>query len=161
MDFKNERTASRIPINRPTGSHHRQCCGAGVPTRCRRVVHFSADHENEPVFDRSQFLHSIADLKADIPRLKRRANLLNRSLFYSIPSAILTGLIIIVAFISALFRFPHEYGVGFLFTGALVALLLVDRPSASQELPSVTMIIAFRSFRDTPRKQDGHSYFRC
>ena len=73
------------------------------------------------MIDRLQFLHSIADLKADIPRLKRRANLLNRSLFYSIPSAILTGLIIIVAFISALFRFPHEYGVGFLFTGALVA----------------------------------------
>jgi Protein of unknown function (DUF2721) len=46
---------------------------------------------------------------------------LSRSLFYSILSAILTGLIIIVAFISAVFRFPHEYGVGLLFTVALGA----------------------------------------
>src|SRR3974390_3032704 len=61
------------------------------------------------VIDRSQFIHSIPEddaskafLKADLPRLKRRAALLNRSLFRSILSAIFTALIIIVAFISAL-----------------------------------------------------------
>ncbi len=79
------------------------------------------------VIDRAQFLHGIADdnaskshLKADIPRLRRRAELLNRSLFCSILSAILTALIIIVAFVSALFSLAHEYGVAILFMGALV-----------------------------------------
>ncbi len=79
------------------------------------------------VIDRAQFLHGIADgdsakayLKRDIPRLKRRAALLNRSLFCSILSAILTGLIIIVAFVSAMFSVAHEYGVALLFIAALL-----------------------------------------
>jgi len=79
------------------------------------------------VIDRAQFLHGIAEsdtsktyLKADIPRLRRRAALLNRSLFCSILSAILTALIIIVAFISAYFQIAHEYGAALLFIGALV-----------------------------------------
>jgi len=78
------------------------------------------------VIDRSQFLHSIgdgeasrSDLKADLPRLKRRAVLLNRALLCSILSAILTALIVIVAFISAMFNVAHEYGVALLFIGAL------------------------------------------
>ena len=56
------------------------------------------------VIDRSQFLHGITDgdgakayLKADIPRLKRRAALLNQSIFYSTVCAIITGSLIIVA----------------------------------------------------------------
>ncbi|MCP4617461.1 MAG: DUF2721 domain-containing protein [Bradyrhizobium sp.] len=79
------------------------------------------------VIDRSQFLHEISEgdgpkayLKADIPRLRRRASLLNRSLLCAIVSAILTALIIIVAFISAMFGVAHEYGVAMLFIGALV-----------------------------------------
>jgi Protein of unknown function (DUF2721) len=78
------------------------------------------------VIDRAQFLHGIVDsdgskayLKADIPRLRRRAVLLHRSLFCAIVSAILTSLIIIVAFISAMFSVAHEYGVAILFVGAL------------------------------------------
>lgn len=78
------------------------------------------------VVDRSQFLHGIPDdagpqsyLKSDIPRLKRRAKLLNRSLLGSIIAAILTALIIIVAFISAMMNVAHEYGVAILFMGAL------------------------------------------
>jgi hypothetical protein len=87
------------------------------------------------VIDRAQFLHGIVDsdttrshLKADIPRLHRRASLLNRSLFYSIAAAILTSLIIVVAFISAMFRVAHEYGAALLFIGALVlfCLSLID-----------------------------------
>src|SRR6516162_2951972 len=87
------------------------------------------------VVDRAQFLHGIGDadaskayLKADIPRLRRRAVLLNRALFCSILSAILTSLIIIVAFISAMFNLAHEYGVAILFVGALVTfcISLVD-----------------------------------
>src|SRR3974390_1015880 len=61
------------------------------------------------VIDRSQFLHGIVDdgsacsfLIATIPRRKRRAALLNRALLCAIISAILTSLIIIVAFISAI-----------------------------------------------------------
>ncbi len=79
------------------------------------------------IIERSQYLHSIADddaaktyLKTDIPRLKRRAALLNRSLFCAIVAAILTALIIIVAFVSAFYRVAHEYGVAFLFVAALI-----------------------------------------
>jgi hypothetical protein len=87
------------------------------------------------IIERSQYLHSIADddatkiyLKADIPRLRRRAALLNRALFYAIVAAILTALIIIVAFVSAFYRVAHEYGVAFLFIAALVTFCvsLVD-----------------------------------
>jgi hypothetical protein len=80
------------------------------------------------VIERSQYLHSIVDadasksyLKADIPRLQRRAALLNRSLLCSILAAILTALIIIVAFVSAFYHVAHEYGVAMLFVGALVS----------------------------------------
>jgi Protein of unknown function (DUF2721) len=70
------------------------------------------------VIDRSQLLHGIADtdhdrsyLKADIPRLKRRAALLNRSILYSTVCAIVTSLLIILAFVSAMLHLQHEYGV--------------------------------------------------
>jgi hypothetical protein len=78
------------------------------------------------VIDRSQFIHAIPDgdasrafLKADLPRLRRRAALLNRSLYCSIVAAILTALIIIVAFVSALLRVAHEYGIALLFMLAM------------------------------------------
>ena len=87
------------------------------------------------VIDRSQFVHNIPDddkskafLKADLPRLKRRAALLNRSLFRAILSAIFTALIIIVAFVSALLHLDHEYGAALLFMAALLTFCssLVD-----------------------------------
>ncbi len=80
------------------------------------------------VIDRSQFIYSIPEsdtsrsfLKADLPRLRRRAEILNRSLFYAVVSAIITALIIIVAFVSALLNLAHEYGVALLFIAALLA----------------------------------------
>jgi hypothetical protein len=83
------------------------------------------------IIDRSQFLHSIVDgdgaksyLKADIPRLKRRAALLNKSVFYATMCAIITALLIIVAFVSALFHMAHEYGVAILFVAALGFFIL-------------------------------------
>lgn len=83
------------------------------------------------VIDRSQFLHGIIDreaskayLKTDIPRLKRRAALLNQSIFYSTVSAIITGSLIIVAFVSAMLHMEHEYGVAFLFIAALIFFVL-------------------------------------
>jgi hypothetical protein len=83
------------------------------------------------VIDRSQFLHKITEsdeeksyLKADIPRLKRRAELLNRSVFYATMCAIVTALLIIVAFVSAILHLAHEYGVALFFIIALTFFLL-------------------------------------
>ena len=80
------------------------------------------------VIERSHFLNGITDvdasrahLRSDLPRLKRRATLLKRALLCSVLSAILTALIIIVAFISAFYHLAHEYGVALLFVGALIA----------------------------------------
>ena len=80
--------------------------------------------------DRSQFLHGIVDdetkayLKEDIPRLKRRAALLNQAVFYSTVCAIITSLLIIVAFVSAMLGLTHEYGVAILFIAALIFFVL-------------------------------------
>ena len=82
------------------------------------------------VIDRSQYLHKIPDsdetsyLKKDIPRLKRRAQLLNRSVFYATLSAIVTALLVIVAFVSAMLHLAHEYGVALFFIVALAFFLL-------------------------------------
>mgnify|MGYP003548191873 CR=1 FL=1 len=81
--------------------------------------------------ERSHCLRGIVDgdvsrayLKADIPRLKRRAALLNRAMFCCVLSAILTALIIIVAFVSSFYQLAHEYGVALLFVGALIAFCI-------------------------------------
>ena len=76
------------------------------------------------IVDRSQALIAEdnpgkAELKADIPRLKRRAALLNKSILFAIISAIITSILVIVAFITAYLNFPHEYGVGLFFIAAL------------------------------------------
>ncbi|WP_342728695.1 DUF2721 domain-containing protein [Bradyrhizobium sp. B097] len=82
------------------------------------------------VIDRSQFLHGIIDdetkayLKEDIPRLKRRAALLNQAVFYSTVCAIITSALIIVAFVSAMLHLAHEYGVAILFIAALIFFVL-------------------------------------
>ena len=78
------------------------------------------------IIDRSQALNAIdhgdpakTHLKADIPRLKRRAALLNSAIFLAATSAIVTTLLVIVAFVSAFFHVRHEYGVAVLFVVAL------------------------------------------
>jgi hypothetical protein len=78
------------------------------------------------IIDRSQALNAISgddqaktQLKTVIPRLKRRAALLNRAIFSSTISAIVTSLLVIAAFVSAYLNIPHEYGVGALFVLAL------------------------------------------
>jgi uncharacterized protein DUF2721 len=87
------------------------------------------------VIDRAQFIHAIPEgdasrsfLKADLPRLRRRARLLNRSLYCAIVAAVLAALIIFVAFVSALLHFAHEYGVAILFMLAMLTFCasLVD-----------------------------------
>ena len=78
------------------------------------------------IIDRSQALNAIRDddaskahLKLDIPRLKRRAGLLNSAILFSIVSAIITSLLVIVAFVCAFYNMRHEYGVAVLFVVAL------------------------------------------
>ena len=78
------------------------------------------------IIDRSQALNAIRDddaskahLKSDIPRLKRRAALLNSAILYSTVSAIITSLLVIVAFVCAFYNMRHEYAVAVLFVVAL------------------------------------------
>ncbi|MBN9042079.1 MAG: hypothetical protein BGP05_09360 [Rhizobiales bacterium 62-47] len=79
------------------------------------------------VIDRLHFIHGIADddvsklhFRSDLPRLKRRAVLLNRSLFSAILAAIMTALIIFGAFVSAFLHLQHEYGIAVLFMAAMI-----------------------------------------
>jgi uncharacterized membrane protein YqjE len=79
------------------------------------------------IIDRTQALNAISEdevsrvhLKLDIPQLKRRAVLLNKSILFATFAAITTSVLVIVAFVSAYFNFAHEYGVGGLFVLALV-----------------------------------------
>ena len=78
------------------------------------------------IIDRSQTLNAIRDddaskahLKSDIPRLKRRAALLNSAILFSTISAIITSLLVIVAFVCAFYNMQHEYAVAVLFVVAL------------------------------------------
>lgn len=63
--------------------------------------------------------HAKARLKRDMPQLRRRAELLNGAILFSTISAILTCMLVIVAFISAYYQLRHEYGVAVLFVFAL------------------------------------------
>ena len=62
---------------------------------------------------------SKAHLKLDIPRLKRRAALLNSAILFSTISGIITSLLVIVAFVCAFYNMRHEYAVAVLFVVAL------------------------------------------
>jgi hypothetical protein len=98
------------------------------------------------IIDRSQALNAISDddvsrasLKADIPRLKRRARVLNRAILYATVSGIATSLLVIMAFVCAFFNLQHEYGVAVLFvvalgffTMALIALAREGRIALSE-----------------------------
>ena len=101
--------AARYAIRLAIVPSHRACCGAGVPARRRRGSHLGADLAVNRIIDRSQALNAIgpddparAHLRADIQHLKRRAALLNNAIFFSTVSAIVTTILVIVAFASAL-----------------------------------------------------------
>jgi VIT1/CCC1 family predicted Fe2+/Mn2+ transporter len=85
------------------------------------------------IIDRSQALNAIRDddaskahLKSDIPRLKRRAALLNSAILFSTVSAIITSLLVIVAFVCAFYNMPHEYAVALLFLSSLSGFFTVS-----------------------------------
>src|SRR3954449_2255074 len=70
------------------------------------------------IIDRIRTLNAIPDgdqarayLKADLPRLKRRAKLMNDAIYLAVGSAICTTLLVILAFAAALFGVRHEPGV--------------------------------------------------
>jgi Protein of unknown function (DUF2721) len=78
------------------------------------------------VIDRSQTLNSIGGedparvhLKTDLPRMKRRAALLNRAILYAATSAIFATLLVMLAFVSAFFGIQHERGIAVLFVVSL------------------------------------------
>jgi Protein of unknown function (DUF2721) len=87
------------------------------------------------IVDRTVVLNAIADndaaksrLKADLPRLMRRAAMINRAIFWAVIGSITITLMVIVAFVSAFFQIQHERGVAVLFIISLGAFVvsLVD-----------------------------------
>jgi hypothetical protein len=86
------------------------------------------------IIDRTIVLNGITDddvrcrLKADLPRLMRRAAMLNRAIFWAVIGSIAVTLLVIVAFVSAFFAIQHERGVAILFIASLAAFTasLVD-----------------------------------
>jgi hypothetical protein len=65
---------------------------------------------------------SRAGLKADLPRLRRRARILNNATRLALASGVCTALLLVVAFGSAFLRTEHVYGAGTLFFLAVVLL---------------------------------------
>ena len=81
------------------------------------------------VIDRIRNLNEIAEgdtvrayLKSDIPRLRRRAQLLNSATHLALVSGMCTALLLVVGFGSAFFRVQHVYGAGILFFIAVILL---------------------------------------
>lgn len=79
------------------------------------------------VLDRIRTINAVSEddphrgsLKEDLPRLKRRVVLLQRSIFLSICAGVVTALLIIVAFASAFLGYHHESGSALLFMFALL-----------------------------------------
>src|SRR3954463_2201406 len=70
------------------------------------------------ILDRTIVLNAIPEndvtrsrLKADMPRLLRRASMVNRAIFWAVVGSITINLMVIVAFLSAFFQVEHERGV--------------------------------------------------
>jgi hypothetical protein len=87
------------------------------------------------IIDRTIVLNGIRDddtdrsrLKADLPRLMRRAVMVNRAILWAVIGSIAVSILVIVAFASAFFEIQHERGVAVLFVISLGAftISLVD-----------------------------------
>jgi Protein of unknown function (DUF2721) len=81
------------------------------------------------IVDRTIVLNGISDdddakrhLKADLPRLMRRAAMMNRAILWAVISSIAITVLVIIAFANALLNIQHEIGVALLFIVALLAL---------------------------------------
>ena len=83
------------------------------------------------IIDRTIVLNGIPDddtaksrLKADLPRLMRRARMVNRAILWAVVGSISVSLLVIVAFASAFFEIQHERGVAILFMISLGAFTI-------------------------------------
>ena len=79
------------------------------------------------IADRSNVLSAFAGgdagqshLDVVLPRLKRRAKLLNKAIEFAVISGICTTVLVILAFASSLLNFKHEYGAAVMFSIALL-----------------------------------------
>jgi Protein of unknown function (DUF2721) len=87
------------------------------------------------IVDRTVILNGIADddtvryrLRADLPRLMRRAAMMNRAIFWAVVASIAATLLVIVAFVTAFLQLQHERGVAIFFLISLgtFTISLVD-----------------------------------
>jgi len=83
------------------------------------------------ILDRTVVLNGIPDddasrsrLKADLPRLMRRAAMMNRAIFWAVVASIAVTLLVIVAFVTAFLKLQHEYGVAIFFLISLGAFTI-------------------------------------
>ena len=81
------------------------------------------------ILERIRSLNEIAEddsvrahLRSDIPRLQRRASLLNSAVRLALLSGMCTALLLVIGFASAFLKLRHEYGAGVLFVIALCLL---------------------------------------
>ena len=81
------------------------------------------------ILDRLRSLNAIPDegharslLKVDIPRLARRARLMNGAIFLAVCSGIVATLLIVLAFASAYVGIQHVWGAAILFMISLILL---------------------------------------
>jgi hypothetical protein len=92
------------------------------------------------VVDRIRSLHDISDddqsrghLKSDIPRLRRRAELLSNAAHLAIFSGMCVALLLIAGFVCAYLKLEHVYGASALFVVG-VAFLVVALFRFGQEV---------------------------
>ncbi|MGV4796975.1 DUF2721 domain-containing protein [Rhizobium sp. F40D2] len=79
------------------------------------------------IVDRSNLLGGLREtdpggsrLKDILPRLKRRAKLLNKAIEFAVISGIFTTMLVILAFVSSFLNLRHEYGAAIMFSVALM-----------------------------------------
>src|SRR5262245_23084302 len=67
--------------------------------------------------------HEKSHLKADIPRLKRRAKLTNQAILFAVISGVIVAALLVIAFASVYMGIEHIYGAGVMFMIALLYLV--------------------------------------
>jgi hypothetical protein len=83
------------------------------------------------IVDRTVVLNGIPDddaararLKTDLPRLMRRAAMMNRAIFWAVVASLALTVLVIVAFVTALLQVQHERGVAIFFLISLGAFTI-------------------------------------
>lgn len=81
--------------------------------------------------------HPLSKAKADAPRLKRRAKLVNAAIYLSVLSGIVAAVLMMIAFATAYLGYEHIWGAALLFIialGLLCAALVVFATEVSISL---------------------------